>query len=136
MGHVYRSPMHANVNAASSIRLTGSSERQPRSARGRGFGVIALVLVAVVPRVVVAVTVEVNSIEDSCNRPGMSGVQRFDGAFRKAPSRHLGADHKRHPVHEWGKHHCVGDGEHGWRIDDDPVEGAGRQLMEERAHAV
>src|SRR5512138_3720329 len=67
IGHVYRSPMHASANAASSIRPTGSSDGQPRSARDRCFRVVALVLVAVIPRVVVAVTVEVNSIEDRGN---------------------------------------------------------------------
>src|SRR5689334_25106001 len=136
IGHVYRSPMDASVNAASSISPTGSSARQPRSARGRCFRVIALVLVAVVPRVVVAVTVEVNSIEDSRNGPRMSGLQRFDRAFREAPPRHLGADDERDRVHERGKDHRVGDGEHGWRIDDDPVEWAARQLPQESPHAL
>src|SRR6476646_9856146 len=91
MGHVYRSPMDARVNAASRISPTGSSERQPVSARGRCFRVVALVLVAVVPRVVVAVTVEVNSVEDSGNGPRMAGLQGFDRAFGEAPPRHLGA---------------------------------------------
>ena len=68
------------MNAANSISATGSADGQRPSARGRRFRVIALVLVAVVPRVVVAVTVEVNSVEDSRNRPRMARLQRLDAA--------------------------------------------------------
>ena len=58
------------------------------------------------------------------------------GAFGEAPPRHLGADHKRHSVHERSDHHRIGDGEHRWRIDDDPIERPDRQLVHEGAHAV
>src|SRR5437016_1380750 len=136
MGHVYRPPMEASMNAASSTSATGSSDGKRRSARGRRFRVIALVLVAVVPRVVVAVTVEVNAIEDSRNRPRMARLQGLDCTLSEAPPRHLGADDEGDRVHERRKDDGVGDGEHRWSIDDHPVERPRRQLVEKRAHAV
>ena len=48
IGHVYRPPIEASMNAASSVSATGSADGQRRLARRRRFRVVALVLVAVV----------------------------------------------------------------------------------------
>src|SRR5437016_12486991 len=136
MGHVYRPPMEASMNAASSTSATGSTDGRRRSARGRRFRVIALVLVAVVPRVVVAVPVEVNAIEDSRNRARMTRLKCLDCTLREAPARHLGAYDEGHGMHERREHDGVGHRQDWWSIDDHPVERTGRQLMQERAHAI
>src|SRR5258705_12514363 len=91
-GHAYRPPIVARVSPAGSVSAAGNSDGERWSARGRRFRVIALVLVAVVPRVVVAVTVEVNAIEDSRNRARMARLQRLYCTLREAPARHVGAD--------------------------------------------
>src|SRR5882672_8437989 len=121
-GHAYRPPIVASMNAASSISAAGNSDGERRSARGRRFCVVALVLVAVVPRVVVAVTVEVNAIEDSRNRARVACLQRLDCTLSEAPARHLGADHEGDRVHQWREDDRVGHGQDRWSIDDDPVE--------------
>src|SRR5882672_4423413 len=77
VGQVYRPPIDASMAAASSVNSRGSAA--PRRLTGRWcFRVVALVLVPVVARVVVAVAVEVNSIENRCDRSRMACLQRFD----------------------------------------------------------
>src|SRR5688500_6471856 len=57
--------------------------------RALALPVVALVLVAVVPRVVVLVAVEVNAIEDHRHALGVAGLQGFERALGVGTSRHL-----------------------------------------------
>ena len=86
--------MPAKRNVVQASRTT--SVRAPHSARGPlrralTLPVVALVLVAVVPGVVVLVSVEVNAVEDHRHALRVTGLQGFERALRMGAARHFPA---------------------------------------------
>src|SRR5207244_11673622 len=100
------------VRPRNASRATAPAGRSDRS-----FGVVVLVLMAVVARIVVLVARGVDLVEDDGGKSRRRGHDRFERALGEPAARHLSADDERHAVDERRENHGVRSGKDGRRVE-------------------